>query len=56
MLKLTDGADDAAISVGSTVQGGQVSDSLLSQTVLWEEITMITYELLLIVSHIAVAH
>ena len=56
MLKLTDGVDDAAVSVTSTIQGGQGSDGLLSQTVLWEEITMITYKLLFIVSHITVAH
>lgn len=55
-MKLTDGVDDAAVSVASTVQGGQISDSLLSQTVLWKEIIMITYELLFIVSHIAVAY
>lgn len=43
LLKLTDGVDDAAVSVASTIQAGQVSDSFLSQTVLREEITMITY-------------
>lgn len=33
-LKLTDGIDDAAISVVSAVQGGQVSNSFLSQAML----------------------
>ena len=42
-MLLTDGVDDAAVSVASTVQGGKVSDSLLSQVVLQKEITMITY-------------
>lgn len=37
MLKLTDGIDDAAVSVVSTVHGGQVSNSFLSQTMLWKE-------------------
>lgn len=47
LQKLTDGIDDAAISVVSTIQGGQVSDSLLSQTVLWKESTIITYYMFL---------
>lgn len=34
MLKLTDGVDDAAVSVASPIQGGQVADSLLGQLVL----------------------
>ena len=56
MLKLTDGVDDAAVSVRSTIQGGQGFDGPLSQTVLWEEITRITNKLLFIVSHDTVAH
>ena len=43
LLKLTDGGDDAAVSVASTVHGGKVSDSPLSQVVLQREITIITY-------------
>lgn len=31
---LTDGVNDAAVSVASAIEGGQVSDGLLSQTVL----------------------
>ncbi len=34
LLKLTDGADGAAVCVPCAVQGGQGTDSLLSQTVL----------------------
>lgn len=43
LLKLTDGVDDAAISVASAVQGGQVSDSLLSQFVLREYSNSFSY-------------
>lgn len=38
-VTLTDGVDDAAISVPSAVQGGQVSDGLPSQIVLQKETT-----------------
>lgn len=34
---LTDGVDDAAVSVASAIEGGQVGDCLPSQTVLQKE-------------------
>lgn len=40
MLKLTDGVDDAAVSVASSIQGGQLSDGPLGQFVLQKEETL----------------
>ena len=36
-LTLTDGVDYAAVSVGGSVQGSQISDSLPGQVVLWAD-------------------
>lgn len=43
MLKLTDGVDDAAVSVASPIQGGQVTDGLLGQLVLQKHDTQLLY-------------
>lgn len=37
VLTLTDGVDYAAVSVGGSVQGSQISDSLPGQVVLWAD-------------------
>lgn len=40
ILKLTDGADDAAVFVASPIQGGQVTDGLLGQLMLQKDETL----------------